>query len=873
MIELGMLLAATGGMLRARGRVERFAAFASDSREAQADECFVAVRGMRADGHDSIEDAIRRGAAGILVEAARVAEGPPERWDELGVSGAAVIVVPDVRLALRQYSAAILRAWGPRVIAIAGSAGKTTAKEAIATILSQQGSTFRSWRNYNDLLGVPLALGRLEPHHRFAVLEFGCDYPGEIAELAAMVRPQVAVLLNVLATHLDTLGSLSGVAEALAALPQALGPEGLAILNEDDEAIQRIALDLAARPAAPQIERFSMQGSARFRALIQPSTDPDEPFLKLTLRLPGSKVSTTHLLRGFVGTQWRAAILAALATTAALGVDPVASARALEDFAPLPGRMRLLTSIDGRRLIDDSHSALPDATSAALAELWRLGRLWHRPRVAVLGDMLHLGATSAAAHEGIGRQAAQQVDWLVTRGALAEQIAHAARLAGMDPGRIIITHTARDAAAAVLEIPDAPEPPVVLVKGSPAMRMEQVAEILLGDSARAAQELDRRRAIWQREVVGDLQRPTWVEVDLTAIGDNCRALTAIVGPQTAVMATLKADAYGHGAVKVAHTVLRNGASWLGVATVSEAAPLRAADIDAPILVYGFLPPWQAQLAVRLQLRATIYDGETARALSQAAQALGQVARVHVKVDSGMGRLGLRAEDPGAVAAFMHALRELPGIEVEGIYMHFATADEADLAFAQEQLRRFRAVLAALDVRPPIVHAANSAALLRLPEARFDMVRPGIALFGMQPSADAPLPARFRPALSLKTQIALVKTVPADEGIGYGRTYSTSAPERVATLPVGYADGFRRSPANWGEVLIRGQRAPIRGRVSMDQTVVSVDHIPAARAGDEVVLIGRQGDDAITAEEVARRLGTINYEVVAALLARVPRVTG
>jgi alanine racemase len=406
--------------------------------------------------------------------------------------------------------------------------------------------------------------------------------------------------------------------------------------------------------------------------------------------------------------------------------------------------------------------------------------------------------------------------------------------------------------------------------------MEQVTERLLADPARAEEWLDRQRSIWRREIVGELHRPTWLEIDLGAIGTNARRLKEIVGPSVALMATLKADAYGHGAVKVARTVLRNGATWLGVATVSEATPLRAAGITAPILVYGYIPPWQARDAVKTDIRATVYAMDTAQALSRAATALGAGMRVHIKVDTGMARLGLRAEDPAAIVAFIRELHALPGIEVEGVYTHFATADEADQSYARKQLERFHAVLASLDaagLRPPIVHAANSAATLSLPDARFDMVRPGIALYGLNPSTDVPLPEGFRPALTFKTQIAQIKTIPAGEGISYGATYVTTEPERIAVLPVGYADGFRRAPSHWGAVLIRGQRAPLRGRVCMDQTIVSVQHIPDARAGDEVVLLGEQGHERIIAEDVAEKLGTSNYEVIAALLARVPRVTG
>jgi alanine racemase len=341
-----------------------------------------------------------------------------------------------------------------------------------------------------------------------------------------------------------------------------------------------------------------------------------------------------------------------------------------------------------------------------------------------------------------------------------------------------------------------------------------------------------------------------------------------------VLASLKADGYGHGALKVARTVLHNGASMLGVATVSEAIPLREAGIAAPILVFGYVPLWQMREAVRLDLTVTIYASEAARALARAAQALGKTARVHVKVDTGMGRLGIRSEQLDEILALVREVRDLPGLELEGIFTHFAKADAEDLTHARLQLARFQNVLQAIEaegMRPPLVHAANSAATFSLPEARFDMVRPGIALYGLDPSPEVRLPAGFRPALSFKTQVAQVKLIPAGEGISYGCTYITERPTWIAVLPVGYADGFRRAPATWGSVLIHGQEAPILGRVCMDQSMVDVSHIPGVRVGDEVVLIGRQGQAALTAETVAGRLGTINYEVVSEILARVPRV--
>jgi alanine racemase len=291
-------------------------------------------------------------------------------------------------------------------------------------------------------------------------------------------------------------------------------------------------------------------------------------------------------------------------------------------------------------------------------------------------------------------------------------------------------------------------------------------------------------------------------------------------------------------------------------------------------VYGYIPHWQMREAVRLDITATLYSSDSAQALSRAALALGKIVKVHVKVDTGMGRLGIRHEQLDEIVALVREILALPGLELEGIYTHFASADAHDQTHARLQLTRFQhvlSVLASQGLRPPIVHAANSAATLSLPEARFDMIRPGTATYGLDPSPAVRLPENFRAALSFKTQVSQVKWIPEGECISYGCTYITERPTLIAVLPVGYADGFRRAPKNWGSVLIRGQEAPILGRVCMDQCMVDVTHIPETRMGDEVVLIGRQGQATLSAERVAERLGTINYEVVSEILARVPRV--
>jgi len=439
----------------------------------------------------------------------------------------------------------------------------------------------------------------------------------------------------------------------------------------------------------------------------------------------------------------------------------------------------------------------------------------------------------------------------------------------MPPTHVHVTYSAEDATRllqALLRPKD-----LLLIKGSAEARLELVTRELLLRPDSGSKVLPRQNRGWAQVRLERPGRPTWVEIDLQAIAHNVREIVSWVGPSIKVMAVLKADAYGHGAIKVARTALNNGAAWLGVACLGEALALRHAGIDAPILILGFTPAWQARDAVLEDATTTVFSFEVAEALSRAAQSLGRVAQVHVKVDTGMGRLGL---SPSDAARFVKSLHSLPGLQVDGIFTHMAAADDADLSYTRWQLAQFDETLATLSdsgLLPPHIHAANSACLFRLKESHYNMVRPGIALFGLNPSSEAPCPTNMRPALAFKCQVAQVKELPPGSFVSYGRTFQTSRLSRIAVIPVGYADGFRRAPAHWREVLVRGHRAPIVGRVCMDQTMIDVTDIPGVRQGDEVVLIGAQGHEAITVDEVARHLGTINYEVVSEILARVPRM--
>jgi alanine racemase len=335
------------------------------------------------------------------------------------------------------------------------------------------------------------------------------------------------------------------------------------------------------------------------------------------------------------------------------------------------------------------------------------------------------------------------------------------------------------------------------------------------------------------------------------------------------MAIVKANAYGHGAVKAARGALRGGASWCGVARIEEALELRRAGLECPILILGYTPPEQLPEAVAGRISVAVWDEVQVAAAASAAERSGHPARLHLKVDTGMHRLGVQPEDALHLAARLAAT---PGIIFEGLFTHFARADEADLSTTRQQEALFLQTLEQLEsgaLRPPLVHASNSAAALVSPTARFDLVRLGIAMYGLHPSDECPLPASFKPALSWKAVLSHVKSLPAGSGISYGHEYTTRSKECIATVPVGYADGFRRARPN--QVLVAGVRLPVVGRVCMDQLMLRLDGLPSARPGDEVVLIGRQGSELISAEDVARRWDTNNYEVVCGIGARVPRL--
>ena len=365
-------------------------------------------------------------------------------------------------------------------------------------------------------------------------------------------------------------------------------------------------------------------------------------------------------------------------------------------------------------------------------------------------------------------------------------------------------------------------------------------------------------------------RLTWAEINLTAVKHNLGQIRNLVG-QTRIMAVVKANAYGHGILEISRLCEQEQVDFFGVATIEEALLLRESGITKPILVLGSVPVNSLRLLVANDIRATVFSESLAVELSHVAQELARPAYVHIKVDTGMGRLGIIPGDKAWQS--VKAIYDLPGIVTEGIFTHFATADAAQVDYTLQQLESFKVFVNQLEqsgIRIPIRHCANSAAIMQFPQSHMDMVRAGILLYGLYPSEQVRREAiSIIPAMTLKSRVSYIKTVPAGETLSYGRTYSCRQNTRVATVPIGYADGYRRSLSNKARAVINGKLIPQIGTICMDQCLFDISQLNDVREGDEIILFGRP-EQGITADDLANFSGTINYEVVCGISTRVPR---
>ncbi|SKA87163.1 alanine racemase [Clostridium sp. USBA 49] len=367
-------------------------------------------------------------------------------------------------------------------------------------------------------------------------------------------------------------------------------------------------------------------------------------------------------------------------------------------------------------------------------------------------------------------------------------------------------------------------------------------------------------------------RPVWAEVNLDNLAHNMREIRKISKSKD-IIAVIKADGYGHGALDIAPTLLENGATKIAVAVLNEAIELRRGGIKAPIIILGFTPPSLIDMLLRYDIEQTVYSYELAKEISNMAQKKNKKAKIHIALDTGMGRIGFLPNDESVEDVYK--ISKLPNIIIEGLYSHFSTADEEDKTYTELQLKKFNEFYDKLikkGIKINIRHIANSAAIIDLPKSHFEAVRPGVILYGYYPSEEVSREKiNLKPVMSLKTNIVHIKKLPAGEYIGYGRKFKTNRESIIATLPVGYADGYTRFLFEKAKVIINGSFAPVVGRICMDQCMVDVTDIKNVQLGDEVILLGEKDNLKFDADDIAKLIGTINYEVTCMISKRVPRV--
>ncbi|MGZ3635566.1 MAG: alanine racemase, partial [Syntrophales bacterium] len=791
------------------------------------DYIFWAIKGRNFNGNDFVEEALCLGVKAAVVSR-------PDLLEKELAEKATLILVPDTLKALQDLAASYRQCFTFPVIGITGSNGKTLVKEMLASILCLERKTYRSPLSYNTQVGAALGLLGMRPEHQVAIIEAGISLPGEMDRLERMIKPDNGILTIVSKAHIGGLGSLEKTLEEKGKLFTNLKEDSFLLLNLDDALSMNLSSQVRAR-----VVTFGLSQAADVTA--EDLVSVRDHGHRFKMRLFGNTLNVMLPVPGLFNVLNS---LAAAAAATLLGASPAAVRQGLENFRPSPMRLEFHTDVTGVTLINDTYNSDPASVKGALDVLAKVGT--GRRKVAILSDMLDLGPYSSEEHLAVGKDVVRaEVDHLITVGENAALIGRAAAEEGMNAKRIVNTHSYNEAAQELEKIMTSGD--VVLFKGSRWFRLERIA----------------------RELVGSIG-PTRLVVNLDAIAANTKAIRRAVGEDIAIMAVVKSFGYGNDSIRVSRTVLENGANYLAVAFPDEAATLRENRIDAPILVFHVLPE-EVDRVIRYRLASMISSLEPARALNSAATGTKKIP-VHIKVDTGMGRSGVWVDE---AIPFIEEVLCLKNLEVEGIMTHFSSADdpEAD-EYTLGQIDAFQSLLAELKRRGhdiPYVHAANTAAAVRFPQTRYNMVRPGLAIYGMYPSEAVKHLIRVEPVITFCTKIAQIKEHPVGRYISYSRRFVTSKNSRIATIPVGYNDGYPRFQSSCGQVLVRGRRVPVVGTVCMDATMVDISDVPEAQVGDEVVLIGRQGDEEILADEIAANGNTINYEIACKISPRVKRI--
>lgn len=813
---------------------------------------FVAIEGQHFDGHQFLKEASAKGAVAALIS--RSARVQPDDFPDL-----ALIEVDDTLRALQQIAAGWREKFDIPVVGITGSNGKTVVKDMLASMLAQERTVYRSPGSYNSQLGVALSLLGLRAEHEVAIIEAGISRVGEMSRLEAMIRPTLGVITNIGLAHAAGLGDLSTTAYEKSQLLRNLPPKTSLFSQNSDISAKNAVLpadcdELRALDVLERSVTFSTKSTSSQVDFSLQELEEIKGGYRFIIRFPGG--DTHEFTLNAPGEHNVSNAVAAMAAAAQLGASVESIRRGLAAFELSPLRLEMHTTQAGITFINDTYNSDPVSARAALGVLKHYaGR---QRSIAILGAMLDLGARSEGAHAELGRTVADiGVDELICFGESARRIGSAAVEAGFSPEHIIYLDS-MDALNSHLEA-ELIFGDVILFKASRQVGLERAAQRLLESVA-----------------------PARLRVDLDMIRAQVHALKRHISPETGLIGVVKSFGYGNDATRISQTLVREGVDALAVAYADEAIPLRKRGMTLPILVTNALES-EADKLVKYNLTPMVYSRRVVRAIVEQIERHNQRQRantpqitrlaVHLEVDTGMNRVGLKPED---TLEFAQWLQGFDAIKITGVMTHLAAADDpAEDAFTLGQLDIFNQCLRRLraaGIDPGLVHAANTAAAWRFPQARYDAVRVGLGLYGLSPSDAVRLGAdNPQSALSFSTRIIHLKDIAPGESVGYNRSWVSKSARKIATIAAGYNDGFPRFMSNGGEVLIGAQRCPVVGRVCMDVAMVDVSQLRHVEVGDEVVIFGGQGAEFISIDEIARRGETISYEILCNISPRVRRI--
>ena len=799
----------------------------TDSRDASPGALFVALRGQRTDGHRFLSDAFRNGATAALMAQDQQSGLPLDpAWS--------LVAVPDPLRGLQALARWHRDEYFERVLAITGSNGKTIVKDALKTLLAGR-QVLASPGSYNSQLGLPLAVLAAEKPEPLAILEAGISEPGEMTRLEEIARPSYGILTNIGLAHFAAFGSREAIAAEKMKLFQRIPKDGWLLLPNAEPAVD-------AHLPAIQCAIYRVGGEKQPLSLRSASFSDDGQLLELSIPGQGTRNVRVKTRSPEITTDLHFAATAAHL----LGVSLEEIASALEDYVPTSTRMELWSSPQGIRIINDAYSSDPISVHAALRSATLNTTRGGRKMFAFAG-MRELGASSVREHTQVGAQAGEcgfSHLFLVGNGELATTAA------GYKSVR--------------------PDGNVVQVKSADELKDHLLPLLRPGDTVlfKGPRNAGMVKAV--RDLSGAIaQRCLWV--NLAGIEGNIARFRRHCGAGTHVLAMLKAMAYGTQLGQLSSWMSRLGIHHIGVSSANEGVAVRRSGADQEIYVFLFESEDVDNL-LRYRLTPVIHSPEIAQALMRALPPGGPVLDVHLKIDTGMHRLGVPPESALAIA---QSIRNSGVMRLTGVCTHLASADDPTSdGFTHQQIAAFNSALDQLrdnGFDQLQVHAANTAAAARFPEAHYNMVRIGLGLYGLYPSPAVQKALELELAIGVTSRIASVQEHTAGSTLGYNRTFTASRNIKVGIVPFGYDDGLPWAIAGKGCVLVEGRRAPIVGRISMDQMQVDITDVPDATVGSEVLLYGTHNGHTLRPEEVAEKAGTITHELLTRLGERVHRI--